>query len=695
MKKSPTIPTHRRISPVFLLLVAVFVSLVQAGYGQCAGNITPPTVVCQSVVELDIRPGESRTIDATTFDAGSFDDCSASNTLQFFIETGPPSAMPPATTELEFASTQAGTHSIVLWVVDEQGNAAHCTTNLEVSACQSSLALACNDNVTVALGPNFTATVDAFDMLEGGPYCNYNTYMVRLGQPGNFEPALTLGPNDIGTHLLSVRENSTGDLCWGMLTVVPGVLSEDCPLMYIDLATWAIRPCFSNLYYITYINASTFPIPDTHVELTLAPGLDFESSELPETDLGNNRYRFETGNLAAGQIGRFWIRFQADCDAPVGTTYCSTAGIFPDTICGGTQPWSGAEIAVEGVCINDSIFLKIKNIGKAATTQMLDYVVVEDVLMRSTGSFSLGAGGEMTLDPIDANGATIRLESSQEPGFPYGGRPSVAIEGCGGFTQGMVTQFPNALSNPFTARDCRESTASYDPNDKQALPKGVGAEQLIENTISLNYMIRFQNTGTDTAFRVVLVDTLSAYLNPATLRPGAASHPYRWELVSGNILRFTFDNILLPDSTVNEPASHGFVQFAIAQTPHNPDGTQIDNTAAIFFDFNAPVLTNTTRHVVGSQLIVVSVDAPENGQSPLQVYPNPATDLLHFILDQADGKTTFRFELLDALGRPVRQLNDVALPLALPCSGLPAGSYFFRLSSLDGRDDWSGRVLVR
>ncbi|MBK8969590.1 MAG: T9SS type A sorting domain-containing protein [Lewinellaceae bacterium] len=695
MKLSVTIPTRSRISPVLLLLAAILINSVQTGNAQCAGNAIPPTVVCQPGVQLDIPPGESRTIVATDLDAGSFDDCSASNTLQFFIETGPPSATPPATTQLEFAATQAGSHPVVLWAVDEQGNAAYCTTNLEVSACQSATALACNDNIVIALGANFTATLDAFDVLEGGPYCNYDTYMVRIGQGGNFEPSITLGPADIGTQLLSVRETSTGNLCWGTLTVVPGILSEACPLLYVDLATWAIRPCFSNLYHVTYINASTFPISDTHVELTLAPGLAFESSELPETDLGNNSYRFETGNLAAGQVGRFWVRFQADCDAPVGTTYCSTAGIFPDTLCLGTQPWSGAEITVEGTCVNDSIFLKIKNIGNAAMIQALDYVVVEDVLMRSSGSFNLGAGGVMTLDPIQANGATFRLEADQEPGYPYGGQPFVAVEGCGGFTQGMVTQFPTNLSNPFTAQDCRESTASYDPNDKQARPKGVGAGRLIEKTTPLNYMIRFQNTGTDTAFRVVLVDTLSAFLDPATLRPGASSHPYSWELRSGNILRFIFDNILLPDSTVNEPASHGFVQFAIEQTADNPDGTQIDNSAAIFFDFNAPVLTNTTRHVVGSQLLLVSVDAPENGNAPLRVYPNPATDLVTFNLDQTAGKTAYRFELLDALGRPVRRLNDVNLPLALPCSGLPAGTYFFQLTETGGRGNWTGTVLVR
>jgi len=58
-------------------------------------------------------------------------------------------------------------------------------------------------------------------------------------------------------------------------------------------------------------------------------------------------------------------------------------------------------------------------------------------------------------------------------------------------------------------------------------------------------------------------------------------------------LVFHFENILLPDSTVNEPASHGFVQFRINQLTDNPIGTVIENTADIYFDLNKAIVTNT------------------------------------------------------------------------------------------------------
>jgi len=117
------------------------------------------------------------------------------------------------------------------------------------------------------------------------------------------------------------------------------------------------------------------------------------------------------------------------------------------------------------------------------------------------------------------------------------------------------------------------------------------------------------------------------------------------------------------------------VQFSIPQVPDNPDGTQIKNSAAIFFDFNAPVLTNQTLHTVGSHFIIVSTDDPAQGQSAIQVYPNPAVDIVNFKLTESSGQQ-FAFELVDILGRPVRQMKNIALPLALDCSELPAGSYF-------------------
>lgn len=158
------------------------------------------------------------------------------------------------------------------------------------------------------------------------------------------------------------------------------------------------------------------------------------------------------------------------------------------------------------------------------------------------------------------------------------------------------TNLPNGIT-PYD-EICVASTAAYDPNDKRVNPEGEGAEHFIPNDTTLSYLIRFQNTGTDTAFNVYIIDTLSEYLDINTLRPGASSHSYDWEIYGDGILRFTFNDILLPDSNVNEALSHGFVAFEIQPRAQLLPGTVIENTVGIIFDYNAPIITNTVFNTI-------------------------------------------------------------------------------------------------
>ncbi len=143
-----------------------------------------------------------------------------------------------------------------------------------------------------------------------------------------------------------------------------------------------------------------------------------------------------------------------------------------------------------------------------------------------------------------------------------------------------------------TVVNLRTITGSYDPNDKLATTSTGGTFQwLIDQDEWIDYTIRFQNTGTDTAFNVIITDTLPATLDPATLEVGAASHPFTWELRDAGTLKFRFLHILLPDSNVNEPLSHGFVGFRIRPRLPIAPGTVIENIANIYFDHNPPVIT--------------------------------------------------------------------------------------------------------
>ena len=141
-------------------------------------------------------------------------------------------------------------------------------------------------------------------------------------------------------------------------------------------------------------------------------------------------------------------------------------------------------------------------------------------------------------------------------------------------------------------------TGSLDPNDKLVSPEGFGESGLIARDQLLTYTVRFQNVGTDTAFTVVVRDMLSDNLDLGSLTIGASSHPYTFGIVEPRELVWTFNNILLPDSTTNEPASNGFLKYTVMPLPGLPGGTAIDNFADIYFDYNAPVRTNVVHNQI-------------------------------------------------------------------------------------------------
>jgi uncharacterized repeat protein (TIGR01451 family) len=148
---------------------------------------------------------------------------------------------------------------------------------------------------------------------------------------------------------------------------------------------------------------------------------------------------------------------------------------------------------------------------------------------------------------------------------------------------------------------------SYDPNEKQVTPEGV-----IERTDLLTYQIDFQNVGNDTAFIVVVRDTLDPKLDLSTFKSGASIHPYTYA-ISGREISWTFADIDLPDSTTNEAASHGLVKFSIYPIPSAPVGSLIDNYASIFFDQNPPVITDTVSNQIANHSNCTYVVGDANG----------------------------------------------------------------------------------
>ncbi len=139
-------------------------------------------------------------------------------------------------------------------------------------------------------------------------------------------------------------------------------------------------------------------------------------------------------------------------------------------------------------------------------------------------------------------------------------------------------------------------TCAFDPNDKQVIPVGYGSFGAVDiSTPWFTYTIRFQNTGTDTARTVVLVDQLDPDLAHTSLQVLGFSHQLTGiSIDAAGEATFRFDDILLPDSAADQLGSQGFLTFRIAPQPGLPHATAITNSAGIHFDLNPPILTNTT-----------------------------------------------------------------------------------------------------
>jgi uncharacterized repeat protein (TIGR01451 family) len=151
-------------------------------------------------------------------------------------------------------------------------------------------------------------------------------------------------------------------------------------------------------------------------------------------------------------------------------------------------------------------------------------------------------------------------------------------------------------------------TGSYDPNDKNENNAGTITQAYVNSGKYLNYLIRFQNTGTDTAFNVVIRDTLDNKLDWNTLEMVAASHSYLVNITDQNKIAWTFPDIHLPDSNINEPASHGYIAYRIKPNVGLSPGEVISNSASIYFDFNLPVVTNTVlTEVSGNQALPLTL----------------------------------------------------------------------------------------
>ncbi len=222
---------------------------------------------------------------------------------------------------------------------------------------------------------------------------------------------------------------------------------------------------------------------------------------------------------------------------------------------------------------------------------------------------------------------------------------------------------------------------SYDPNDKNGFPRGVDADHYIDQNVELEYIVRFQNTGTAPALDIEIRDTLSALLNPTTFRPGVSSHPFTWDIQGNGVIVFRCADINLPDSSSSQLLSQGFVQFRIQQDKDVALGSKILNTAAIYFDNNAPVITNQTLHTVGKDFVVTSTPILNLPNVRILIAPNPVTNQAQVRIDGLENTEHMSFTLYSAHGKALLSSQFQGTNYEFNAAQMPQGVYFYEVRS--------------
>lgn len=312
------------------------------------------------------------------------------------------------------------------------------------------------------------------------------------------------------------------------------------------------------------------------------------------------------------------------------------------------------------------------------------------------------------------------------PGISQGVNPgtliNIASETQAKNSNGSESVFRNLYSQPILC--------AYDPNDKLVSPDRGGEDNYTFFEDTLIYTVRFQNTGNDTAFTVILRDTLDENLDVSTISILATSHReiIKTEIEKDRYITFTFKDILLPDSTINFNGSQGYVSYSIQPKDGLDENTIIKNTASIYFDFNPPIVTNTTQNTlvecipIDESNVIVTIQAGESYTLPdgtivdeagtyttqilderncpteiitttielltsvdnltldkfVSIYPNPINNV--FYLDiESNSVVDYELKVLNIIGQEISKQNIKEKTNTIYIKGLESGVYFIQL----------------
>jgi uncharacterized repeat protein (TIGR01451 family) len=241
--------------------------------------------------------------------------------------------------------------------------------------------------------------------------------------------------------------------------------------------------------------------------------------------------------------------------------------------------------------------------------------------------------------------------------------------------------------------------SSSNPDFKEVVPKGSGANGYVTYADSvLTYTVHFENTGSSYAQNVMVVDTIDNNLDWTSLHPIYESAPCRISVKqagTAKIAVFNFDNILLAPQSFNDKRSGGTFTYSLKMMSGLSAGAQFRNRSTIFFDRNAPFITNTTLNTLTNSVIVDNTAADR--QPSFAIYPNPAGNSFNSVINcMTSGSATMA--ITDVMGKNILvktvSVQTGSQVIATDVSQFVPGIYFVSFNQ-NGKTETQKLVIIR
>ena len=219
---------------------------------------------------------------------------------------------------------------------------------------------------------------------------------------------------------------------------------------------------------------------------------------------------------------------------------------------------------------------------------------------------------------------------------------------------------------------------AFDPNYKTCTEGETVAPNMAGKYV--HYMIGFENTGTANAQNIVVKDIIdTTKYDITTLVPIKGSDPFTTRITNTNQVEFIFQNINLPFTT---GSNDGYVAFKIKTKPTLVLGDTFSNTANIYFDYNAPIVTNTATTTIAALVNPEFVFTDYFTLSPI-----PTKGVLNINIKQ--DITISSISIYNTLGQVVSVTSNPSNTIDV--SSLTTGSYFIKVITDKGTS--SGKFM--